>query len=74
MPSYIFTCIRAGTRHTYDLDLSADLPARKLASDNQTCMKVETAQGRVVWRKPLTAAEFRDVMTGTRRSARGVKI
>lgn len=67
---YTFTCIRSGNRHAYDLDLSADLAARKLASENQTCLKVETTQGRVVWRKPLTPAEFRDVMNGTRRAAR----
>lgn len=67
---YIFTCIRAEIRHTYDLDLSRDLDARKLASENQTCLKVETQSGRVVWRKPLSQAEFRDVMAGVRSGTR----
>jgi hypothetical protein len=70
---YTFTCARDKQHHTYDIDLSADIAARKLASENQTCLKVETASGRVVWRKPLSPAEFRDVMAGTRRAARGVR-
>lgn len=70
---YTFTHIHAGLRSTHDLDLSYDLFARREADKNSTCLKVETASGRVVWRKPLTPAEFRDVMVGTRRSARAAK-
>jgi hypothetical protein len=64
---YTFTCIRDGIRSTHDIDLSCDLFARREADKNSACLKVETASGRVVWRKPLTDAEFREAMTGTRR-------
>jgi hypothetical protein len=60
---YTFTCARDKQHHTYDIDLSADMAARKLASENQTCIRVETAQGRVVWRRPLSDSEMREIMT-----------
>ena len=67
---YRFHTIRDTIRSTHDLDLSCDLSARREADKNSACMRVETPSGRVVWRKPLTPAEFRDVMNGTRRAAR----
>lgn len=67
---YRFHIQRGTASSTYDITCDGDLDARRKAETNTACLKVETPSGRVVWRKPLTPAEFRDVMNGTRRAAR----
>lgn len=67
---YRFTTKHGTATSTYDLTCNGDLNARRKAETSATCILVETPSGRVVWRKPLTPAEFRDVMNGTRRAAR----
>lgn len=70
MPLYKFLTKRGTATSTYDLTCDGDLDARRKAEGIATCVRVETPQGRVVWRRPLTPVEFRDVMTGKRRGPR----
>lgn len=63
MPLYKFLTQRGTATSTYDLTCDGDLDARRKAEGSATCIRVETSQGRVVWRKPLTDAEMREIMT-----------
>lgn len=67
---YRFTTKHGTSTATYDLSCGGDLDARRKAENSATCIRVETPSGRVVWRKPLSPAEFRDVMTGVRSGGR----
>lgn len=60
---YRFHTQRGTATSTYDLTCTGDLDARRKAENSATCIRVETTQGRVVWRRPLTDAEMREIMT-----------
>lgn len=55
MRTYYFICRR--DRHNFELDFPDDLGARNWAKSMETCIRVETAEGRVVWRKTFEAPQ-----------------
>lgn len=59
---YIFTTRVKRQEQQFDRSCRDDLTARNLAKSNTSVVKVETEQGRVVYRKPMTAAELAHAM------------
>ena len=49
MPRYTFYRHRNG--HPWSSHLTSDLSARRMADNTPDCLRVETDQGRVVWRR-----------------------
>lgn len=64
MTRYFFICPTPHGETRYPADLRSDMVARTNADAHPTAIRVETGNGRVVWRRPLGETEYNAIMKG----------